>query len=96
MSEAHKSRRTLQGTVISTKAQKTVTISVERTYKHRKYGKYVRKRKKYMAHDAEDTVRVGDQVEIVSTRPISKLKRWRVVRVLERAVLTDDATGGPQ
>lgn len=94
MSEARNARRTLQGRVVSTKATKTATISVERTFKHRKYGKYVRRRKKYMAHDEAETARVGDQVEIVSTRPLSKLKRWRIVRVLERAVLSDGAKGG--
>ena len=87
MSETRNARRVLQGTVTSSKGIKTISVSVERTYKHPKYGKYVRKRKKYLAHDENDQAGVGDTVEIVSTRPLSKLKRWRLVRIVEKAVL---------
>lgn len=80
-------RRTLIGTVTSAKTEKTITVEVERTFKHAKYGKYLRKRKRYMAHDEERKARVGDQVEIASTRPLSKRKRWRLVQVLSRSSL---------
>lgn len=81
------SRRTMIGIVSSTKTQKTITVEVERTYKHAKYGKYLRRRKRYLAHDEEGAARVGDQVEITSTRPLSKRKRWRLLRVVSRSQL---------
>ena len=87
MTESRNTRRLLTGTVTTAKGAKTISVSVERTYKHAKYGKYVRKRKKYMAHDENNEAGVGDTVEIVSTRPLSKLKRWRLVRIIEKAVL---------
>ena len=87
MTESRNARRLLTGVVTTAKGEKTISVSVERTYKHAKYGKYVRKRKKYMAHDEKNEAEVGDTVELVSTRPLSKLKRWRLVRVVEKAVL---------
>lgn len=78
-------RRTLTGTVTSSKMANTITVQVQRTYKHPKYGKYVRKNKKYHAHDEAEVGRVGDKVEIVATRPYSKIKRWRLLNVLEKA-----------
>ena len=84
---ARHSRRTLIGTVTSTKTQKTITVEVERTFKHAKYGKYLRKRKLYLAHDEEGAAKLGDSVEIASTRPMSKRKRWRLVRVISRSQL---------
>ena len=87
MTETRNARRVLQGIVDSAKGDKTITLFVERTYKHAKYGKYMRKRKKYMAHDEKNEAGVGDTVEVVSTRPLSKLKRWRLVRIIEKAVL---------
>ncbi len=87
MSEKRNARRVLQGTVLSTKAQNTITITVERTFKHARYGKYLRRKKKYMAHDEKDEARTGDIVEIAATRPLSKRKRWRLVRVLEHSDL---------
>jgi small subunit ribosomal protein S17 len=87
MTESRNARRLLTGTVTTAKGDKTISVSVERTYKHPKYGKYVRKRKKYMAHDEKNEAGVGDTVEVVSTRPLSKLKRWRLVRIVEKAVL---------
>ena len=78
-------RRTLQGTVTSTKMANTITVQVQRTYKHPKYGKYVRKNKKYHAHDEREEAHDGDEVEIVATRPYSKIKRWRLVRIVEKA-----------
>lgn len=77
-------RRTLTGVVVSNKMAKTITVQVERTYQHPKYGKYVRRRKRYHAH-VETPVSVGDEVEIMATRPLSALKRWRFVRVVKAA-----------
>lgn len=70
------------GTVISNKMDKTVVVKVSRKMRHAKYGKVVELSKKYYAHDDSDTVTVGQTVRIVETRPLSKLKRWRVVEVL--------------
>ncbi len=86
-STARHSRRALIGIVTSTKTLKTITVEVERTFKHAKYGKYLRKRKRYLAHDEEGTAKLGDNVEIASTRPLSKRKRWRLLRVISRSQL---------
>src|SRR5262245_6794934 len=85
---ARHSRRQMIGIVTSAKTLKTITVEVERTFKHKKYGKYLRKRKSYLAHDEERAARAGDTVEIESTRPISKRKRWRLVRVVTRSELS--------
>ena len=74
------------GTVTSNKADKTVTVLVERLVKHRLYLKYVRRRTKFSAHDERNDCRIGDKVLISESRPISKTKRWRVVKVVEKAV----------
>ncbi len=74
------------GTVTSNKANKTVTVLVERLVKHRLYLKYVRRRTKFAAHDEHNDCRIGDKVLISESRPISKTKRWRVVKVVEKAV----------
>ena len=84
---ARHARRTLIGTVTSTKTQKTITVEVERTFKHAKYGKYLRRRKRYLAHDERGEAQLGDNVELVSTRPLSKRKRWRLLRVLGHSQL---------
>ncbi len=78
-------RRTLTGVVTSTKSKQTITVEVTRTFKHPKYEKYVRKQKRYHAHDVDEKAGAGDVVEIVATRPISKIKRWRLVRIVEAA-----------
>ena len=78
-------RRVIEGTVVSDKMAKTITVLVERTYKHPKYKKYVRKQKRYHAHDEHDQAHVGDRVEIRSCRPLSRLKRWTLVRVVEKS-----------
>jgi len=70
------------GVVTSTKMQKTITVRVERLVKHPKYGKYIRRRTKLAAHDEHEKANVGDQVEVAFTRPLSKTKRWRLVRVV--------------
>jgi small subunit ribosomal protein S17 len=78
-------RRQLVGRVSSDKMDKTVVVVVERTVRHRRYGKVLRRVKKYKAHDEQNECRVGDQVCIVESRPLSREKRWRVVEVLQRA-----------
>ncbi len=78
-------RRTLQGRVTSTRMKNTITVLVERTFKHRKYGKYMRRKKRYHAHDEHEQAHLGDLVLIAATRPISRLKRWRLVSVVETA-----------
>lgn len=70
------------GTVIGNKMDKTVVVKVSRKMRHEKYGKVIERSKKYYAHDDSDAVEVGQTVRIVETRPLSKLKRWRVVEVL--------------
>ena len=77
-------RKTRIGVVVSDKADKTVTVQVERRFAHPLYGKQVAKTKKYRAHDEENQFRVGDTVRIVETRPLSKTKRWRVAELIER------------
>lgn len=75
-----------EGIVTSNKMQKTVVVSIVSYKKHPQYGKYVRRTKKYMAHDERSECQIGDRVQIVETRPLSKLKRWRVQKIVERAV----------
>jgi small subunit ribosomal protein S17 len=77
-------RRTV-GRVISSKMQKSITVSVERLVRHPVYGKFIRRTTTLMAHDEEGTCREGDTVAIVECRPISKRKAWRVVEIVQRA-----------
>ena len=74
------------GTVISDKMDKTVVVQVERLVKHRVYKKYVRRRSKFAAHDADNSSQIGDKVLITESRPLSRTKRWRVSKVVEKAV----------
>jgi small subunit ribosomal protein S17 len=78
-------RRTLVGVVSSDKMQKTVVVLVSRRVKSTTYGKYMTKRDKYKAHNEQNDVHVGDRVEIVESRPLSKDKRWRVAKLIEKA-----------
>ncbi len=80
-----KTRRIQDGTVISDKMDKTVVVLVERRTQHPLYKRTVKRSQKFMAHDEENTCRVGDKVEIIESRPHSKNKKWRLRRVLERA-----------
>lgn len=80
-----KSARTLTGTVVSNKMNKTISVSVERLVKHPTYGKYVRRTTKLLAHDENNECRAGDTVAIAECRPLSRHKAWRLVRVIERA-----------
>jgi small subunit ribosomal protein S17 len=81
-------RRTLIGRVSSDKMQKTVVVEVVRSIRHAVYGKYVRVRTKYKAHDETNQYKVGDLVEIREHRPLSREKRWTVTRLIERPVET--------
>src|SRR5262245_25678063 len=77
-------RRRIVGVVTSDKMQKTVVVSVTRRVKDPRFHKYLTKRVKYKAHDEKGEYKIGDRVEIVETRPISRDKRWRVARLVER------------
>tara|TARA_B100001989_G_C24416149_1_gene401607 strand:+ start:28 stop:270 length:243 start_codon:yes stop_codon:yes gene_type:complete len=78
-------KRILSGTICKATNKKTVVVEVERTFKHPIYKKYIKRSKKYHAHDETDTLRVGDKVMIEETRPISKLKTWKVISNEERS-----------
>jgi small subunit ribosomal protein S17 len=78
-------RKERTGKVISAKMNKTIVVAVERLVKHPLYQKYVKRTTKLYAHDEKNDAREGDTVQIIETRPLSKLKRWRVQQVLERA-----------
>jgi small subunit ribosomal protein S17 len=73
------------GIVTSNKMEKSIVISVERRVKHPMYGKFIKKTKKFMAHDEQNTCKIGDIVRIMETRPLSKNKCWRLVDIIERA-----------
>ncbi|MCK4836990.1 MAG: 30S ribosomal protein S17 [Candidatus Aminicenantes bacterium] len=80
-----KGKITMTGIVVSTKADKTVSVDIERIFQHSVYKKIVRKKKKYLAHDAANKCQPGDIVKIQLVRPISKRKRWLVVDVIKKA-----------
>ena len=83
-------RKEFIGTVVSDKMDKTVVVMVERLVQHPLYGKYIKRRKKYMAHDEKNECKIGDKVLIVETRPLSKRKRWVVKQILERAKVLEE------
>lgn len=100
MSENRLVRATFEGIVLSARQDKTITVLVETYKRHPKYGKRVKYRKKYYAHDEENVAKVGDVVEIMATRPLSRTKRWRLVKVIALAELTledlkDEAVSEP-
>ncbi len=78
-------RKTRSGVVVSEKMDKTVVVATQFKEKHPIYGKFVSKTKKYYAHDEKNDCHKGDKVLIMETRPLSKMKRWRVVEIVERA-----------
>ena len=78
-------RKTREGIVVSDKMSKTIVVKLERRFKHPLYGKIVSATSKLYAHDEEGKAGVGDKVKVVETRPLSKLKRWRLTEVLEKA-----------
>ncbi len=79
-------RKTLIGNVLSNKMDKTIVVSVERTVQHPVYKKYIRRTSKFFAHDPQNQCHIGDKVKIVESRPLSHLKRWRLVEVIETVV----------
>jgi small subunit ribosomal protein S17 len=78
-------KRVLVGRVLSNRMDKTATVVVERKQRHRLYGKVITMRKKYKAHDAENSCQIGDMVKMIESRPLSREKRWVVTEILERA-----------
>lgn len=78
-------RKVRQGKVTSNKMEKTVIVTVERRVRHPLYGKFMTRSKKFAAHDENNDCHEGDVVEIMETRPLSKTKTWRVIRIVERA-----------
>lgn len=83
--EARNLRKTRQGVVVSNKMDKTIVVATKFKEKHPIYGKFISKTKKYYAHDEANDCNQGDTVLIMETRPLSKQKRWRVVKIVERA-----------
>ena len=81
------SRKVLQGVVSGAKGDKTITVTIERRFKHPKYRKIIRRHVKVYAHDETNQAAEGDTVEVVECRPLSKLKRWRLVRIVSGAVM---------
>lgn len=81
--EARNLRRTRVGQVVSNKGNKTIVVETVTRVPHPKFGKIVKQVKKFHAHDEENTAQVGDTVRIMETRPLSKLKRWRIVEILK-------------
>ncbi len=84
--ESRGRRKVRRGIVISDKMQKTITVKVERQILHPMYKKFIKRSKTFFAHDEENTARVGDFVQIVETRPLSKNKRWRLDSIITRSV----------
>ena len=80
-------RKVMTGTVVSNKMDKTIVVAVETSVKHAIYGKIVKKTYKLKAHDEENQCQIGDRVKVMETRPLSKDKRWRLVEVVEKAVI---------
>jgi small subunit ribosomal protein S17 len=78
-------RKTRVGIVVSNKMEKTITVAIERKVQHPIYKKYFKKTTKLLAHDEKKECTIGDKVKIMETRPLSKLKRWRLVEVVEKA-----------
>ena len=83
--EARNLRKERIGVVLSNKMDKTITVVSKFKEKHPRYGKFVSKTKKYYSHDEKNECNIGDTVRIMETRPLSKLKRWRLVEIIEKA-----------
>jgi small subunit ribosomal protein S17 len=81
----HNGRKIREGLVVSDAMQSTIVVAIVERTRHPRYGKTVQRTKKLYVHDAEDTAKVGDRVRVQETRPLSKLKRWRLTEVVERA-----------
>ena len=85
MDNQDKKLRTVQGKVVSNKMDKSIVVLTERRVKHPIYGKFITKTTKYMAHDENNEAGIGDTVQIMSIRPLSKRKTWRLVQIVEKA-----------
>lgn len=85
MSANRNLRKERIGLVVSNKMDKSITVAVQRKLKHPIYGKFIGKTTKFMAHDEKNECGIGDTVKIMETRPLSKLKRWRLLEIIERA-----------
>ena len=86
--EANQRRKVLLGEVVSNRMQKTITVKVERRLRHPIYERVIKRSKKFHAHDEHNQCRIGDQVRIIETRPLSKTKRWRLLEIVRRQVGT--------
>lgn len=84
METTRRLRKERIGVVVSNKMDKTIVITVEQKVKHPMYGKFIKSRNKFTAHDEENTCNIGDKVKISETRPLSKRKCWRLVEIIER------------
>ena len=89
-------RKVRVGIVVSNKMNKTVVVKVSRHAEHPLYGKRIVKAKKYVAHDEENTCRVGDQIRIRETRPLSRTKRWELMEIVRRAPIFDASVSGEE
>ncbi|TAF72777.1 MAG: 30S ribosomal protein S17 [Bacteroidetes bacterium] len=78
-------RKVKTGKVVSNKMDKSVVVTIERKMKHGKYGKFIKKSKRFVAHDENNECGIGDTVSIMETRPLSKTKRWRLLQIVEKA-----------
>jgi small subunit ribosomal protein S17 len=78
-------RKVREGWVTSNRMNKTIVVAVERQFRHPRYEKMIRRTSKLYAHDDQNQCRIGDKVQVMETKPLSKLKRWRLVQVLEKA-----------
>lgn len=86
MKQSRGQMKTLAGTVVSDKMDKTIVVNVTNRYKHPKYGKYISVNRKYYAHDEQNQANIGDEVLIGFSRPISKTKKWRLIKVTRKVV----------
>jgi small subunit ribosomal protein S17 len=84
VSQVRRQHRELSGLVVSTKMDKTVVVEVERHIKHKLYGKFMWRKKKFFAHDEENRAKLGDQVILIETRPMSAKKRWRLMKIVNK------------
>lgn len=94
--EERAQRKSATGKVISDKMEKTITVQIERLERHPRYKKFIRRYTKLYAHDEKGEAKPGDTVEVMSTRPLSRLKRWRLVRVVAKAKQHDSDRFAPE
>ena len=85
MEEKRNNRKVREGLVTSNKMDKSIVVSVERKLKHPKYGKFLKRTTKLMAHDEKNECNIGDKVKVMEIRPLSKSKCWRLVEIIEKA-----------